>query len=138
MFVFHLFYWNPKEIDHFRRKLNSKKNIFLCEISIIIIIILICQKLELVRSVQQKIKLPSPKGIGILKKLHKYVQEETMKNFFNSFLPSYIKYGNHTWGEAPKTKTELIIFINAINNKLKTTWAFACLTFSSKSAPCQV
>ena len=103
-----------------KRKLNSKKKIFLCEISIIIII-LICQKLESVRSVQQKIKLPLPKRIGILKKLHKYVQEETMKNFFNSFLPSYIKYGNHTWGEAPKTKTELIIFINAINNKLKTT-----------------
>ena len=39
-----------------------KRKIFLCEISIII---LICQKLESVRPVQQKIKLPSPNHHGI-------------------------------------------------------------------------
>ena len=49
------------------------------------------------------------KGIGILTKLHKYVQEETMKNLLNSFLKPYIEYGNLVWGEAPKTKIKLII-----------------------------
>ena len=34
------------------------------------------------------------KGIGVLTKLRKYVQKETMKNFFNSFLKPYIEYGN--------------------------------------------
>ena len=44
----------PKK-DHIRRKLNGKlKNI--CEISIIVI--LICQKLELVGPLQQKINFP--------------------------------------------------------------------------------
>ena len=43
------------------------------------------------------------KGIGILTKLRKYVQEETMKNLFNSFLKPYIEYGNLAWGGAPKT-----------------------------------
>ena len=33
------------------------------------------------------------KGVGILTKLHKYVQEETTKNLFNSFLKPYIQYG---------------------------------------------
>ena len=47
-------------------------------------------------------------GICILAKLHKYVQEETMKNLFNSFLKPYIEYGNLAWGGAPKTKIELI------------------------------
>ena len=48
------------------------------------------------------------KGIGILAKLCKYVQEETMKNLFNSFLKPYIKYGNLAWGGTPKAKIELI------------------------------
>ena len=34
------------------------------------------------------------KGIGILTKLRKYGQEETMKNLFNSFLKPYTEYGN--------------------------------------------
>ena len=34
------------------------------------------------------------KGISILTKFRKYVQEETMKNSFNSFLKTYIEYGN--------------------------------------------
>ena len=48
------------------------------------------------------------RGISILAKLRKYVQEETMKNLFNSFLKHYIEYGNLAWGGAPKTKIELI------------------------------
>ena len=43
-----------KKKDHSRRNINSKTS----ETSIII---LICQKLELVRPVQKNIKLPSPK-----------------------------------------------------------------------------
>ena len=43
------------------------------------------------------------KGIGI-KELCKYVQEETMKNLFNSFLKPYIEYGNLAWDGAPNTK----------------------------------
>ena len=51
---------NLKEKDHIKRNINSKKKeMFICEISIIIIT-LICQKLESVGPVQQKIKLPSP------------------------------------------------------------------------------
>ena len=48
------------------------------------------------------------KGNGILPKLRKYVQEETMKNLFNSFLKPHIEYENLVWGGAPKTKIELI------------------------------
>ena len=54
-FIFHIFYCNLQEKDPIRRKLNSK-NIFICEINIIII--LICGNLGLVTPVQQKIKLP--------------------------------------------------------------------------------
>ena len=48
------------------------------------------------------------KVIGILPKPRKYVQEETIKNLFNSFLKPYIEYGNLAWGGAPKNKIELI------------------------------
>ena len=48
------------------------------------------------------------KTIGILTKLCKYVQEETMKNLLNSFLKPYTEYGNLAWGGVPKTKIELI------------------------------
>ena len=58
---FYVFYCNLKEKDHIKRNINSnKKEVFIYEISIII---LICQKLGLAGSVQQKIKLPSPKLI---------------------------------------------------------------------------
>ena len=56
-FVFYQLYCNPKEKDHIRTKLNSKKK-NICKISIIIISI--CQKLELVRPIEQKIRLPLP------------------------------------------------------------------------------
>ena len=60
-FVFYLFYCDLKEKYHIRRNINwKKKETLVCEISIIIIIILICQKLGSVGHVQQKIKLPSP------------------------------------------------------------------------------
>ena len=62
-FLFYVFYCNLKEKDHIKKNINSnKKEMFIYEI-IIIIIILICQKLGLVGSVQEKIKLPSPKLI---------------------------------------------------------------------------
>ena len=50
IFVFYLFYCNPKEKDHIRRKINGKKK-NACQISIIIIIIIIKAII--------KIKLPS-------------------------------------------------------------------------------
>ena len=49
IFVFYLFYCNPKEKDHIRRKINGKKK-NACQISIIIIIII---------KAIIKIKLPS-------------------------------------------------------------------------------
>ena len=62
---FYVFYSNLKEKYHIGRNINSKeKEMFICEISIIIII-LICQKLRLVGPVQQKIKLPSPYPLKI-------------------------------------------------------------------------
>ena len=58
-FLFCVFFCNLKEKDCIRRNINGKKKeIFLCEISIII---LICQELGLVGPLQQKINLPSPK-----------------------------------------------------------------------------
>ena len=58
IFVFYPLYCNPKEKYHIKRKLNSKKKNILRKINIIII--LICQHLESVGLVQQKIKLPLP------------------------------------------------------------------------------
>ena len=58
IFAFNVFYCNLKEKDYIRRNINNKKEMFICEISIIIISI--CQKLRSVGPVQQKIKLPSP------------------------------------------------------------------------------
>ena len=58
IFEFYLLYCNPREKDHIRRKLGSKKKNISIYISILII--LICQKLELVELVQQKIKLLLP------------------------------------------------------------------------------
>ena len=40
------------------------------------------------------------RGIGILKKLRKYVQENILKNLFNSFIKPYIEYGTLAWGAA--------------------------------------
>ena len=58
IFVFNVFYYNLKEKVHIRRDMNSKKReMFICEIYIII---LIRQKLGLFGPVQQKIKLPLP------------------------------------------------------------------------------
>ena len=54
---FFVFYCNLKEKCHIERNINSKKKLFICEISFFI---LICQKLGLVGLVQQKIKLPLP------------------------------------------------------------------------------
>ena len=44
---------------------------------------------------------------GLVLKLCKYVQEETMKNLFISFLKPYTEYGKLAWGGTPKTKIEL-------------------------------
>ena len=53
IFVFHVFYCNLKEKRHIRRNVNSKKEMYICEISTIIV--LICQKLGSVGPVQQKL-----------------------------------------------------------------------------------
>ena len=37
-FCFYVFFCNLKEKDHIRRNINSKKEMFICEISIIILI----------------------------------------------------------------------------------------------------
>lgn len=41
------------------------------------------------------------KGVGILKKLCKYVQKETINNLFHPFLKSYTKYENLAWAGSP-------------------------------------
>ena len=46
--------------------------------------------------------------VGILTKLCKYVQGETISYLFISVLKPYIECGNLAWGGAPKTKIELI------------------------------
>ena len=53
--LFYLFYCSIKEKDPIRRKINNEKMLFVRENSFIII--LIYQKLRLVRPVQQKVKL---------------------------------------------------------------------------------
>ena len=74
-FIFHIFYCNLQQKDPIRRKLNSK-NIFVCEISIIII--LICEKLGLVTPVQQNIKLPLT---------------DTISSYYNkSFLSVFLRF----------------------------------------------
>ena len=70
IFAFYVFSCNLKENYHIRRNINSKKEMFICEIIIIIIIILICQKLGSVGLVQQKIKLPLPKPYYVENKLY--------------------------------------------------------------------
>ena len=61
IFVSYVFYCNVKEKDHIRRNINSKKKeMFICEISIIFI----CQKLRSLGSLKQEVKLPSPYGRG--------------------------------------------------------------------------
>ena len=49
-FAFYVFYCSLKEKDHIKRNINSKKKIFICEISITII--LICDKIGSVGSAQ--------------------------------------------------------------------------------------
>ena len=57
--MFYVFHYNLKEKDHIRKKYELlKKEVFLYEISIFII--LICQKFGLITPVQQQIKLSAP------------------------------------------------------------------------------
>ena len=48
------------------------------------------------------------RGIGALKKLRKYVQENIFKNIFNSFFKPYIEYGTLAWGAATNNHLEKI------------------------------
>ena len=48
------------------------------------------------------------RGIGTLKKLRKYVQENILKNIFNSFSKPYIEYGTLAWGAATNNHLEKI------------------------------
>ena len=69
-FVLYVFYCNLKGEKHIRRNISiKKKEILICEISIIII--LICQKLGSVLPVQQKVKLPSPNATIIINSMSK-------------------------------------------------------------------
>ena len=80
-FVFYRLYCSPKEKDHIRRKPNSKKkNIYVWNQSYIL---LICQKLELVGPVQQKIKLPSQTR-GVFKDPYKNIY--LMTEIWNLFI----------------------------------------------------
>ena len=60
IFIFIYFIATQKKKIILEKKKKVKSQIFICNISIIIIINLICQKQELVRPVQQKINLPLP------------------------------------------------------------------------------
>ena len=65
-FCFYLFYCNLKEKYLIKKIINSKKKIFIWDVSIFII--LIYRKFGSVGPVQQKIKLPSPKTMFVLEK----------------------------------------------------------------------
>ena len=53
------FFCNIKQKDHIRRKINSKKKIFICEVCIITV--LISRKLGLLEPIKENIKLHFPK-----------------------------------------------------------------------------
>ena len=80
-------WFNLKEKDHIRRIINSeKRGIFICEVSVIII--LIYQKLWSVGSVQQKIKLHWPKAILILEEQDRYIKWKISEKWIiQYFLP---------------------------------------------------
>ena len=78
---FFKFYYNLKEKDHIRKIINSKNKINIREISIIII--LIYQKLESVRSVQQKTKLPLPNSLQLL--VYSLSKDEKMQTLVKRF-----------------------------------------------------
>ena len=80
-FFFFKFYYNLKEKDHIRKIINSKNKINIREISIIII--LIYQKLESVRSVQQKTKLPLPNSLQLL--VYSLSKDEKMQTLVKRF-----------------------------------------------------
>ena len=48
------------------------------------------------------------RGIGALKKLRKYFQENILKNIFNSFFKPYIEYGTLAWGAATNNHLEKV------------------------------
>ena len=48
------------------------------------------------------------RGIGALKKLRNYFQENILKNIFNSFFKPYIEYGTLAWGAAANNHLEKI------------------------------
>ena len=41
------------------------------------------------------------RGIGILRKLRSYLQQDSLRTIYNSFLKSHIEYGKLAWGGAP-------------------------------------
>ena len=41
------------------------------------------------------------RGIGILRKLRSYLQQDSLRTIYNSFLKPYIEYGTLAWGGAP-------------------------------------
>ena len=43
------------------------------------------------------------KGIGILRKMCKFLQEKQLKNLYNAFIKPFTEYGILAWGGAPTT-----------------------------------
>ena len=48
------------------------------------------------------------RGIGILKKIRYYVQGNTLKNIYNSFIKPYIEYGTLAWSAATNVHLETL------------------------------
>ena len=48
------------------------------------------------------------RGIGIIKKIRYFVQENTLKNIYNSFVKPYIDYGTLASGTAANTHLETL------------------------------
>ena len=42
------------------------------------------------------------KGVGILRKMHDFLQEKQQKNLYNVFIKPFTEYGVLAWGGAPK------------------------------------
>ena len=43
------------------------------------------------------------RGIGVLRKIRKFVQEKPLENILNAFLKPYLEYDTLLWSGAPKT-----------------------------------
>ena len=70
------------------------------------------------------------KGVGILRKMHDFLQEKQLKNLYNALIKPFTKYGVLAWGGAPKTH---LIKIERSFNK-----AVRIMLFKGKSESAQL